>query len=71
MAAVQPRSQSFVLIPLRLCKGPVLRKQTDNDFGSAKKYHQYCQLACRRSGHFLVGYPELPEAFGASCGEGE
>ncbi len=31
------QSQSFVLFLLGLCKGPVLCKQTDNDFGSAKK----------------------------------
>ncbi len=53
-----------------LCKGPLLHKQTDNDFGSAKKYHRYFRFASRGSGHFLVSYPELPEAFRASCGEG-
>ncbi len=63
-------SQSFVLFPLGLCKGPVLRKQPENGFGSAEKYHQYFQLTSRRSGHFIVGYPELPEAFGVNCGEG-
>ncbi len=57
-------------ISLGLCKGPVLRKQTNNDFGSVKKYYRYFWLASRGSGHFLVGYPELPEVFGASCGEG-
>ncbi len=36
-----PQSQSFGLFPLGLYKGPVLGKQTDNDFGSAKKYHQH------------------------------
>ncbi len=70
LAAVQPQSQSFGLFSLGLCKGPVLRKQTNNDFGSAKKYHRYFRLALLRSGHFLIGYPELLEAFGASCGEG-
>ncbi len=64
------RSQSFGLFPLGLCRGPVLHKQTDNNFGCAKKYQRYFRLASRGSGHFLVGYPELPEAFGASCGEG-
>ncbi len=48
----------------------VLRKQTDNDFSSVKKYQRYFLLASSESGHFLVDYPELPEAFGASCGEG-
>ncbi len=70
LATVQPRFQYFGLFPLGLCKGPVLRKQTDNDFGSAKKYYRYFQLASRGFGHFLIGYPILPEAFGASCGEG-
>ncbi len=69
LAAVQPRSQSFGLFPLLLCNGLVLRKETDNDFGSAKKYHRYFRLALRGSGHFLVNYPDLREAFGASCGE--
>ncbi len=63
------RSQFFGPFPLGLCRGPVLRKQTDN-FGSAKKYHPYFRLVSRGSGHFLVGYLELPEAFGASCGDG-
>ncbi len=35
------RSQSFGLFPLGLCKGPMLHKQTNDDLGSAKKYHQY------------------------------
>ncbi len=64
------QSQSFGLFPLGICKEPVLCKQTDNDLGSVKKYHRYFRLASRGSGHFLVGYQELPEAFGASCGEG-
>ncbi len=70
MAAIQLQSQSFGLFPLGVCKEPVLRKQTNNDFSSAKKYHRYFRLASRESGHFLVGYPQLPEAFGANCGEG-
>ncbi len=70
LAAIQPRSQSFGLFLLGLCKGLVLYKQTDNDFGSVKKYHLYFRLASRGSRHFLVGYPELPEAFRASYGEG-
>ncbi len=68
LAAVQPQSQSFELFPLGLCKASMLCKQTDNDFDSAKKYDLYFRLAWRRSGHFLIGYVELPEAFGASCG---
>ncbi len=64
------RSQSFGLFPLGLRKGPVLRKQTDNDFSSVEKYYQYFWLASRGSRHFLVGYPELPEAFRATCGNG-
>ncbi len=69
LAAIQPRSQFFRLFLLRLCKRPVLRIQTDNNFGCTKKYRRYFQLASRESGHFLVVYPELPEAFGTNCGE--
>ncbi len=35
-----------------------------------EKNLRYFQLTLRGSRHFLVGYPELPEASGASCGEG-
>ncbi len=35
-----------------------------------KKYHWYFRLASRGSGHFLIGYQELPKAFRASCREG-
>ncbi len=44
--------------------------QTDRQQFRLSKKNRYFWLASRGSGHFIVGYSELPEAFGASCGEG-